>query len=622
MRKIVKKAISHCNISFVTTLFLIVVIVGLRFFYPPTNVLSWDVFGYYLYLPAKFIYHDLGLTNHEWLNKLIVHYQTTGTLYQAYIGPSGQWVMKYSMGMAVLYMPFFLIANWFAGLFGFPTDGLSLPYQYGITIGGLFYTLVGLFFFRQILLRFFNDRGTAIILLITVLGTNYINQVTAGILLPHNFLFTLLAALVWATIKWHENSKMTYVIIIAILLGLITLVRPTEIVCLLIPLLWGIKNKDSLVEKLTLINGKKLEIFIGLICFVIVLFPQFYYWKKHTGNYIFYSYPNPGEGLDLFSPHIGNFLFSFRKGWFVYTPMMIFYMMGLIYLYKRRKEIFLSVAIYFIISVYLISSWSCWWYAGGCYSQRAILSLYVVLAIGFGFFLERALAYAVLLRVVVYFAISCFIILNLFQYWQFQKDILKHDGVTIKYYCAIFGKTKIPDSATELLLVDRSVTGIEKFCNQERYNKKIIGTYSFTKPEKAIPERYARDVFDTTNFCLVLDSSFIYSPGLAMKYKDITGEYYAWIKASVEVKYEKSFKDICPALVFTFEHDGGNYKYFAGDLACSDSEKGRWKKISFDYQTPEVRDINDQLKVYVWHRGREPVYLRNLIIETYDPIIN
>jgi hypothetical protein len=610
------------RVSFAIMLLLFSIIVGLRFIYPPVNVLSWDVFGYYLYLPAKFIYHDLGLTNQDWLNKLIAHYQTTGTLYQAYVGPSGQWVMKYSLGMAVLYSPFFFISHWSAGIFGFPADGLSIPYQYGLAIGGLFYTLIGLIFFRKILLKFFNDKIVAVVLVLTYLGTNLINQTTVGNLLSHNFLFTLFAAFVWYAIKWHDNHKIRHMIMMALISGLMTLIRPSEVVCLLIPMFWGIKNKESFVDKLKLFYKKKGQVFIGIVCFIAVLLPQFYYWKRHTGSFIFYSYPNAGEGLDLLSPHIGNFLFSFRKGWMVYTPILILYLSGLYFLNKNKREMFIPVVLYFVLSLYLISSWTCWWYAGGCYSQRAVLSLYVVLSIGLGFFIERISKLKFYKKSILYFLLFSFVFLNLFQFWQFQKDILKHDGMTMKYYMAIFGKTKVPENATQLLLVDRSVTGVEKLENTQGYNKKIVGTYSFTNKDNSNPDRYVQDPADTSLYCLELDSSFIYSPGLTMKYKNITGEYYAWIRASVEIKYPKTYKDTWPALVLTFEHKGGSYKYFAGDLVCGDNEKGDWKKISFDYMTPEVRNIEDPLKVYVWHKGKKPIFIKNLIVEAYDPIIN
>lgn len=73
-----------------------------NFVFIPGNILSWDVFGYYLYLPFKFIYHDLGLTNDSVVHSIIAEYQNTGTFYQASKLPNGNYVMKYSMGISFL----------------------------------------------------------------------------------------------------------------------------------------------------------------------------------------------------------------------------------------------------------------------------------------------------------------------------------------------------------------------------------------------------------------------------------------------------------------------------------------------------------------------------------------
>jgi len=62
-------------------------------------MLTWDVFGYYLYLPSYFIHHDIALQQQEWLTHLLDKYEPTSTLYQAIQIENGNWVMKYSMGM-------------------------------------------------------------------------------------------------------------------------------------------------------------------------------------------------------------------------------------------------------------------------------------------------------------------------------------------------------------------------------------------------------------------------------------------------------------------------------------------------------------------------------------------
>jgi len=51
--------------------------------FSPGNILSWDVFGYYLYLPLKFIYNDLGLNDNSIISVFLVKYHITEILFQA-----------------------------------------------------------------------------------------------------------------------------------------------------------------------------------------------------------------------------------------------------------------------------------------------------------------------------------------------------------------------------------------------------------------------------------------------------------------------------------------------------------------------------------------------------------
>lgn len=79
-----------------------------------SNNMDWDVFGYYLYLPAWIIHDDIDLDRKsEWVDPLIEKYQLTSDFYQAYQAPSGKYVFKYTMGLAFLYSSFFVTADLF-----------------------------------------------------------------------------------------------------------------------------------------------------------------------------------------------------------------------------------------------------------------------------------------------------------------------------------------------------------------------------------------------------------------------------------------------------------------------------------------------------------------------------
>jgi len=134
---------------------------------------SWDVLGYYLPLPATFIYDDPLMENRQWIEKVNEEKQLTDTLYQISSTPDGKPMYFFLLGMAMLFLPFFLLGHGSAFLLGYPMDGFSEPYQYALVLGGLFYTFLGLFYLRKTLLHFFTEKTSAIVLVIIVLGTNY-----------------------------------------------------------------------------------------------------------------------------------------------------------------------------------------------------------------------------------------------------------------------------------------------------------------------------------------------------------------------------------------------------------------------------------------------------------------
>ena len=114
---------------------------------------------------------------------------------------------------------------------------------------------------------------------------------------------------------------------------------------------------------------------------------QLIYFKYITGSFFYSDYSgNAGEGLDLFAPYTWEVLFSFRKGWLLYTPIMVFALLGFHSLYKRNRAIFWALLTYFIINLWFVSSWTCWWYAES-FGQRALIPSYVVLGITLGYFL-------------------------------------------------------------------------------------------------------------------------------------------------------------------------------------------------------------------------------------------
>ncbi len=582
----------------------------------PENI-TWDVFGYYLYLPATFIHGDFFMDDMSWVSEIFNTYKISDTQYQIQISPLGKPTSLFLMGMSLLYLPFFLIGHLIAIGVGFPTDGFSQPYQNSLVLGFLLYTLIGLLYLRKILSYYFNPHTTSWVLIIIVLGTNYLHFTTIKNLETANVLFTLLAIIIWNSIKWHRDQRIGDLLVLSFAIALMTLIKPSEIVCVLIPLLWGIQSRKALRDKWLAIKNQGPQFLLATITGLLLFVPQMIYWKYNTGHFVYDSYVNPGIGLDFLAPHIFQTLFSFRKGWLIYTPIMLLSLIGFYYLYKGNKKIFLATLVYFLTTFYIISSWTEWWYGAG-YSLRPIVTAYAALAIPLAYFVDhfngRQRSRAILI------GISLILIgLNLFQSWQFNHYIIDPYRMTKEYYLASFGKTHVSQKTKdELLSIDRSLSGIELLDNPQDYLSKNIGSYDFESDDPGFNDRYIYDTLKNS-FVYQLDQEKIYSPTISTTYEGITLKDHAWIKASVDVLIPESHEGDLPILVLTLNREEGNYGYRDVQIEPEQLVRNKWISLKVDYLTPHIRNPKDKFLAYVWHRGKGNIYIDNLKIYALEP---
>lgn len=586
------KRIAENPVSFWTLLAVLITVFVTALFCFPANIISYDTFGYYLYLPQIFIYKDLGFSNIEQIQAIVDTYESSGTLYQIWQTETGDWLIRYTSGQAVLFAPFFFMAHGYTLLTGGVADGFSLPYQIALFGGCFFYFFVAMFLLRRILLHFFSDKTTALTLFLLTLGTNLFANAIVGISGIHSQLFFLYTLLIFFTIRWHENPVWKNILPIAIAGGLICITRPTDIICLLIPLLWKVFDRDSLSEKWQLCREKFPQLLVSAVIMGVIGSVQLIYWKIYSGHFLIDSYNNPGEGLDFLYPHLAGTLFSFRKGWFIYTPMMLFVLLGFIPLWRRRRDCFWPLFVFLVLNVYLVSCWSCWWYAGS-FSNRAYVQSYALLAIPFGFFLQAIGEKRNFVRIPVYLIAAVLLCLNLFQTWQFRKKIISASDMTRRAYFANFFQTDASKCDPSLLLVWRDPSGIEEMDTNRCYVERFL-----TK------ETFGEEGFQT-------DSTVEFSPAVRIPYKEITGKDHAWMRIRCEIMPCAPVAENPGYLTVTFQHGEKNYKYRTFPLSDS-LAVGQWNPIEVMYLTPEIRIRTDELVIYYWHQGRQPVRIRNV----------
>ncbi len=431
--------IKHITLSKLTLCLLFIILIWVNFIIAnwkkKDRVIEWDVKSYYAYLPAAFIYHDITLSFRndkpeylEW--------------FWARPAPNGSLVILTSMGMSILYSPFFFIAHFYTSLFS-PEDatGYSPPYSFMLVMSTIFYTMIGLLYLRKLLLFFFKDIIVSLLLIAIFLGTNLFCYSTTHSVLSHAYSFSIIAVFLYNTIRWHNNPSFKRSILLGITSGLASLIRPTNIIIIVLFLFWDCKNFKDVTEKAKLFYSNRGKILTLLFFAFLIWVPQLIYWKYLTGQWLYYSYGSE-QRFFFNNPHIFNVLFSFRNGWFIYSPIMLVAVLGLIIMaLEFRKGYFLPVMLYFALNVYLVSSWWCWWY-GGSFGARSFIDSYAVYALPLGFVFQKSFSLKKIYRIILLTFFALLIILCQFLTYKYRYGSIHYDSMTSKAFFNSFWNLK------------------------------------------------------------------------------------------------------------------------------------------------------------------------------------
>jgi hypothetical protein len=401
------------------------------------EVLKWDVAGYYHYLPALFINGDISDLRYVWTDT--IHARVSERAFGIHKAPStGRFFTKFSCGTAIMQLPFFWVAHDHA--LSDPrirSDGYSAPYALAVQLSTVFYVVLGMFLLRSFLLNHVNDLAAAIPILVIGFGTNLFFYSTLNAGMSHGYLFFLYALVLYATDRWRRSPRLLPLSIIAFACGLTAVTRPVDGLIVIIPILGTFLPVRGTAEPWRMLLQRPHWIAMALVLFFLPLIPQFMYWKAVSGQWLFYSYGH--EGFDLRWEKIWWGLFSFRKGWFIYSPLVI---LGLIGLYIVAKKDLLKpfawiALIYLPIYIVVVFSWHQWWYGGG-FGARPMVNVLPLLALPIAVLAEdlhrryRTMWWSML--VTVYVGIR----LNLFQLEQFPSTIMHYDSMTMERYFEVF----------------------------------------------------------------------------------------------------------------------------------------------------------------------------------------
>jgi len=388
-----------------------------------------DGLGYYQYLPAWFINHDLDRS---------MNYSITL--------PDGRKFNKYTWGTAYMQAPFFWAAHAYSNLAGLPATGYTPVYGFFIALGALIYAFLALMLVFLSLRRYASRIVALFTVLIIYFATNLLYYTVSEPAMSHVYSFFLLALIVYKTPDLLERPGIRSALWIGIPLAIAVLIRPTNLVVILYPLLFGVGSLKALGARFRFFFSHWPMLLLMAAIAIVVFIPQMTYWHLTTGRWFVYSYQFSPAGSETFiywnNPKLFKVLFGVVSGWFVYSPVMLLFAAGLIWMLIRKQAPSLAILAVFLVILYLNASW--WCYTFDCaFGYRSLIEYYSLFAIPMALLLERLMPSGRLIRKGAFIVLAVF-----FSYLNIRMSLLYNwdpcwysDSWTWKHYGNVVKKS-------------------------------------------------------------------------------------------------------------------------------------------------------------------------------------
>jgi hypothetical protein len=322
----------------------------------PIPPISGDGIGYYAFLPSYLIYHDLSFQS---LYQVVSLYGFHGWDVFTRYPETGYYVGK-SMGIAILILPFFLAGHLLAPLLGSSMDGFSVVYQLSVILSNIFYMSLGLLILSKILLKYFSPNVVMATIISVFLGTNFLACATTMVSLNHIYSFFLICLMVYLIPHWYNNPSPSNTLFLALISGMIFLVRNNNASILIFIPLYGIIDKTTLKERLYFFWKYKNRMLLLTGSFLLILLPQLITLSIAANKFALNSYPRPEERFYFFSPQVINVLFGPHRGLFIWSPILLFSILGFFKMDYTVKLYRLPIIVCLLLQLYIVSSWYDW----------------------------------------------------------------------------------------------------------------------------------------------------------------------------------------------------------------------------------------------------------------------
>ncbi|HRF79139.1 MAG TPA: hypothetical protein PL070_03550 [Flavobacteriales bacterium] len=537
-----------------------------------------DALGYYGYLQAVFIRGDLG---HEPFNSAYIKSTRQGTL------------NKYYAGTSVMMAPWFGIGHAFA-LHDpeSPKDGLSAYEQKAIGVGAWVYLLLGLLALRA-LFRSLGVREAVInwTLIAVVLATPLLQYTAMQPGWSHVYSFAAIAGFLLAVNRISNRAHAAWVVAAGALLGLIVLIRPINVMVLLaIPLVIN----GSLGSFLTRLFTQRSTFLAALAC-IAVFCVQPLLWYAQTGT--FYAYGYRGEGFHWTRPEVIKVLFGFRRGLFLWTPMMLLPALCVLLLWRTDRLRSATAMLYWSVSTYIISSWWIWYYGGG-YASRVHIDHYPILVLPMVLVVSNWSGFR---WTVARIFLAATIALNLAQLWQYNNGFLHHESMDRAKYAYAFlrfdedHRNKLGGNYQEAPFNPNGMDVVlEEFCGMDH-------TCRFWTSGKRVQVPWARSQATVCQYDKVTEFGLFFTATT----DTLPVGRALYLEVGLQ-RFEARQEASLTALGVTEVRNAQGVAYFYQPFRMNPipGKPGVWQELEYRVPLPPLQ-LGDEVRFYLWNKDLE-----------------
>jgi hypothetical protein len=340
---------------------------------------SWEIgsdgYGYYIYLRSLFFDHNFNFYN---------EYKQFDDFYGTWMGPritpASHIGNLFSIGPSLAWTPFFLIGHSMQNLFNFPDNyhqlsGFNWPYQAAISIGSIFYFVLGLLFLFLSLCKLFNEKISFWITSSIWLISPLIFYVVYEPSMSHAISFFAITGLFYFFLKYYlpkQQLKPKNIIFLGFWIGIASLIRWQNVSFIILPLFLIYFQNNALLKKVK-------QTVILFFTIILVFTPQLLMWHYLYGSFL--VAPQGSKFFNLLTPHLWQLLFSGYHGLFIWQPLLLLGLIGLIIYYKKNRTLAFILTIALAFQIYINSALTDWM-AGGSFGARRLDNSFFIFAIG------------------------------------------------------------------------------------------------------------------------------------------------------------------------------------------------------------------------------------------------